>query len=100
MQISQQCRLESAQDLFSGLMSISSPATYPYYKEEPFIMTQCPDIFFVGNQETFGSKVVEGEVDLILMIFIYLVCCMIKNKVRQCYDIHSWNLIGLLKVWL
>lgn len=34
-------------------------STYPYYKEEPFIITQCPDVLFAGNQDAFSSRMVE-----------------------------------------
>ena len=50
--------------IFDLIHYLLGTATYPYYKEDPFIMTQCPDIFFVGNQETFNSKLVEGKIDL------------------------------------
>ena len=45
-------------------------ATYPYYKEDPFIMTHCPDIFFAGNQEAYASKTVEGEGPEILTLSV------------------------------
>lgn len=36
-------------------------STYPYFKTDPFIMTECPDIYFVGNMENFDTKLVTGE---------------------------------------
>lgn len=33
---------------------------YPFYKEDPFIITQCPHLFFCGNQTKFGSKIHKG----------------------------------------
>lgn len=34
---------------------------FPYYKEDPFILDDCPHVFFAGNQEQFGTKTVKGE---------------------------------------
>lgn len=29
---------------------------YPYYNEDPFIISQQPDVYFVGNQPKFKTK--------------------------------------------
>lgn len=34
---------------------------FPYYTSDPFIIEQCPHVFFTGNQSEFASKVVTGE---------------------------------------
>ncbi|KAF7285933.1 hypothetical protein GWI33_008906 [Rhynchophorus ferrugineus] len=34
---------------------------YPYYDKDPFIIEECPHVFFAGNQEKFGTKMVKGE---------------------------------------
>lgn len=34
---------------------------YPYYNEDPFILQDCPHVFFAGNQAEFKSKSVRGE---------------------------------------
>jgi hypothetical protein len=36
-------------------------ACYPYYQEDPFIISECPDIYFAGNQPQFQSKLYEGK---------------------------------------
>ncbi|CAH0388289.1 unnamed protein product [Bemisia tabaci] len=36
-------------------------ACYPFYKEDPFIMNNKPDIYFVGNQDSFQTKLVNSS---------------------------------------
>ncbi|XP_046387214.1 DNA polymerase delta subunit 2 [Ischnura elegans] len=33
---------------------------YPYYDEDPFVMTQKPDLYFAGNQEKFQTDFYKG----------------------------------------
>ncbi|KAM9811166.1 DNA polymerase delta subunit 2 [Neosynchiropus ocellatus] len=33
---------------------------YPFYQKDPFIMEQCPHVYFSGNAPKFGSKVIKG----------------------------------------
>ena len=33
---------------------------YPYYKEDPFVLEECPHIYFVGNQPRLEYKTIEG----------------------------------------
>jgi len=33
---------------------------YPYYDRDPFIMDECPDLLFAGNQSRFATKLYEG----------------------------------------
>lgn len=35
---------------------------FPYYDKDPFVIEECPDVFFVGNQHSFGTKVAKGQV--------------------------------------
>lgn len=34
---------------------------FPYYDKDPFIIEECPHVFFAGNQEKFGTKMVKGD---------------------------------------
>lgn len=34
---------------------------YPFNETDPFIIEECPHVFFAGNQPNFASKVVEGS---------------------------------------
>lgn len=66
-----------------------SLSTYPYYKEDPFIMTQCPDIFFVGNQEAFASKVVEVSGHKVLLVSVPKfnttgTCVLVNLRTLEC----------------
>lgn len=32
---------------------------FPFFDRDPFVLTQLPDVFFIGNQPEFRSKTVE-----------------------------------------
>ncbi|KAK4250681.1 DNA polymerase alpha/epsilon subunit B-domain-containing protein [Corynascus novoguineensis] len=34
--------------------------SYPFQEDEPFVMKECPHLYFVGCQPEFGTKVIEG----------------------------------------
>ncbi|KAK0636354.1 DNA polymerase alpha/epsilon subunit B-domain-containing protein [Bombardia bombarda] len=34
--------------------------TYPFQEDEPFVLKECPHLYFVGCQPKFGTKVIEG----------------------------------------
>ncbi|EFN88256.1 DNA polymerase delta small subunit [Harpegnathos saltator] len=34
---------------------------HPFFKNDPFVMTECPDIYFAGNMNTYDSRLVEGD---------------------------------------
>ncbi|XP_050302842.1 DNA polymerase delta subunit 2 [Anthonomus grandis grandis] len=34
---------------------------FPYYNKDPFILDECPHVYFAGNQTEFASKVITGE---------------------------------------
>ncbi|XP_014480531.1 PREDICTED: DNA polymerase delta subunit 2-like [Dinoponera quadriceps] len=34
---------------------------HPFFKSDPFVMTECPDIYFAGNMDTHDSKLAEGD---------------------------------------
>jgi DNA polymerase delta subunit 2 len=36
-------------------------ACYPFSDRDPFIMQQCPHIYFAGNQPEFQTRVLEGK---------------------------------------
>ncbi|GJQ85442.1 hypothetical protein Trydic_g23867 [Trypoxylus dichotomus] len=36
-------------------------ACYPYYDNDPFIVEDCPHVFFAGNQKKFETKLVAGS---------------------------------------
>ncbi len=33
---------------------------YPFSDRDPFMMNQCPHVYFLGNQEEFGTRLVTG----------------------------------------
>ncbi|KAK4104867.1 hypothetical protein N658DRAFT_521432 [Parathielavia hyrcaniae] len=34
--------------------------SYPFQEDEPFVLKECPHLYFVGCQPTFGTKLIEG----------------------------------------
>jgi DNA polymerase delta subunit 2 len=40
------------------------PGSYPFQTNDPFIFESCPHIFFVGNQPSFKTALVEGDIPL------------------------------------
>lgn len=34
---------------------------YPFYEKDPFVISEAPHVYFVGNQEKFDTKFIEGE---------------------------------------
>ncbi|XP_009283819.1 PREDICTED: DNA polymerase delta subunit 2 isoform X2 [Aptenodytes forsteri] len=50
--------------LLAGHISPTAPDTlgcYPFYKSDPFILTNCPHVYFCGNAPRFQSKLLKGE---------------------------------------
>ncbi|XP_010294726.1 PREDICTED: DNA polymerase delta subunit 2, partial [Phaethon lepturus] len=50
--------------LLAGHISPTAPDTlgcYPFYKSDPFILTDCPHVYFCGNAPHFQSKVLKGQ---------------------------------------
>lgn len=39
----------------------SLPGCYPFYNLDPFIVTECPHVYFCGNAPRFQSKLLTGE---------------------------------------
>lgn len=37
-----------------------STGSYPFQDDEPFVMSSCPHLYFVGCQPEFGTKVIQG----------------------------------------
>ncbi|MCJ1309143.1 hypothetical protein MMC25_002798 [Agyrium rufum] len=37
--------------------------SYPYQDDDPFVYEECPHVYFVGNQPSFGTRVIDGPVD-------------------------------------
>ncbi|NWS50068.1 DPOD2 polymerase, partial [Probosciger aterrimus] len=50
--------------LLAGHISPTAPDTlgcYPFYNLDPFIVTECPHVYFCGNAPRFQSKLLTGE---------------------------------------
>lgn len=38
--------------------------SYPFQEIDPFIIESCPHLFFTGNQPSFKTAVIEGDIPL------------------------------------
>ncbi|NXP67411.1 DPOD2 polymerase, partial [Chloropsis cyanopogon] len=50
--------------LLAGHISPTAPDTlgcYPFYKSDPFILTECPHVYFCGNAPRFQCKLLQGK---------------------------------------
>jgi DNA polymerase delta subunit 2 len=68
------CSAPTAPDTLCKLTSLSLPnsmqyemveltktiGSYPFQEDEPFVMKECPHLYFVGCQPEFGTKIIEG----------------------------------------
>lgn len=41
---------------------------HPFFKNDPFVMKECPDIYFAGNMDKYDTKLITGK-----GIFFYLI---------------------------
>ncbi|XP_077980348.1 DNA polymerase delta subunit 2-like [Glandiceps talaboti] len=63
---------------------------YPFYSEDPFILTECPHIYFAGNQPEFQFKVVDsiaGHKVLLITVPKFVdnsVCVLVNLRTLQC----------------
>nr|XP_012137743.1 PREDICTED: DNA polymerase delta small subunit-like isoform X2 [Megachile rotundata] len=44
--------------------------TYPSCKTDPFVMTECPDVYFAGNMDKYDTKLLTEEGQIIRLICI------------------------------
>ncbi|XP_047417010.1 DNA polymerase delta subunit 2 isoform X2 [Sciurus carolinensis] len=47
---------------------IRTECCYPFYKTDPFIFLECPHVYFCGNTPSFGSKIIRGPEDQMVLL--------------------------------
>ncbi|CAG5922236.1 DNA polymerase delta subunit 2 isoform 2-T4 [Menidia menidia] len=63
---------------------------YPFYQKDPFILEECPHVYFSGNAPAFGSKLIEGpDGQQVLLVTIPEFCstqtaCLVNLRTLQC----------------
>ncbi|XP_002738996.1 DNA polymerase delta subunit 2-like [Saccoglossus kowalevskii] len=63
---------------------------YPFYEKDPFIITQCPHIYFAGNQSEFKTKTVDlitGQKVLLVTIPKFsesYTCVLVNLRTLEC----------------
>lgn len=50
---------------------------YPFTDRDPFLIDSCPDVYFVGNQEKYETRLLKGDYS---KIFPYLLKINFKQK--------------------
>ncbi|CAB3982528.1 DNA polymerase delta subunit 2 [Paramuricea clavata] len=82
--------------LESGHIAPTAPDTlgsYPYYDKDPFVLKECPHVYFVGNQPEFAQDSIEGSAGqkvAIIMVpsFTQSGCCVLLNlRTLECQPI-------------
>ncbi|KAK1189001.1 DPOD2 polymerase, partial [Pygoscelis papua] len=82
--------------LLAGHISPTAPDTlgcYPFYKSDPFILTNCPHVYFCGNAPRFQSKLLKGEEgQQVLLVTVpafstTLTACLVNLRNLSCQPI-------------
>lgn len=34
---------------------------YPFYEKDPFVLSECPHVYFIGNQPKFETKLIDSK---------------------------------------
>lgn len=42
------------------MLLIGTTGSYPFQDDDPFVMNDCPHVYFVGCQPTFGTSIITG----------------------------------------
>lgn len=50
--------------LIFGTHANVSTGSYPFQENDPFVLESCPHLFFAGNQPSFKTAVIEGDLPL------------------------------------
>lgn len=70
----------------------TAPNTTPTYsssKIDPFIITECPDIYFVGNMDKYDTKIYTGKfisfilLSLLLYFYIFIITLISMFVIRK-----------------
>jgi DNA polymerase delta subunit 2 len=54
------CVLASAGSGFGSDLSCVLAGCYPFQDNDPFIIDECPHIYFAGNQKEYATGVIQG----------------------------------------
>ncbi|XP_033729359.1 DNA polymerase delta subunit 2-like [Pecten maximus] len=80
-----------------GHLAPTAPDTlgcYPYYGKDPFILEECPHIYFAGNQSSYGCKLHKGPTGQeVLLVSVPRFCqtstCVLINlKTLECQAVE------------
>lgn len=47
--------------MFSSISTLSG--CYPYTDKDPFLIENCPHVYFVGNQDKYETRLLQGNFD-------------------------------------
>lgn len=65
-------------------ISSSVKGCVPYFKEDPFVIKNCPNVFYAGNQPLFQSRFVIGIAAVSFLVRChYLLCCYCSGDEGQ-----------------
>lgn len=79
-----------------GHLSPTAPDTlgcYPFYETDPFIIKDCPHVYFCGNAPSFKSKIVKGvEGQRLLLVTVpefatTQKACLVNLRTLECQPV-------------
>lgn len=88
------CHLEILEEtLHLRHLAPTAPDTlgcYPFYQKDPFILQECPHVYFSGNAPSFESKIIKGkEGQEVLLVAVpefssTQTACMVNLRTLEC----------------
>ncbi|CAD8096262.1 unnamed protein product [Paramecium sonneborni] len=79
--------------IFYGNLAPTAPDTlisYPLQNQDPFILEELPNIYFAGNMENFGTKIVAEKVRIVSIPAFSETgtICLINLNTFECFPVH------------
>uniref|UniRef100_A0A3B4BFJ0 DNA polymerase delta subunit 2 n=1 Tax=Periophthalmus magnuspinnatus TaxID=409849 RepID=A0A3B4BFJ0_9GOBI len=80
--------------LFSRATCFFLLGCYPFYQKDPFILQDCPHVYFSGNAPSFESKIIKGrEGQEVLLVAIpefssTQTACMVNLRTLECEPVN------------
>ncbi|CAK59017.1 unnamed protein product (macronuclear) [Paramecium tetraurelia] len=79
--------------LFYGHIAPTAPDTlisYPQQKQDPFVLSELPNIYFAGNMSKFGTKIAAENVRIVSVPAFSETgtICLINLHTLECFPVH------------
>eukprot|EP01114_Cavostelium_apophysatum_P022563 TRINITY_DN8203_c0_g1_i1.p1 TRINITY_DN8203_c0_g1~~TRINITY_DN8203_c0_g1_i1.p1 ORF type:complete len:487 (+),score=81.70 TRINITY_DN8203_c0_g1_i1:44-1462(+) len=64
-------------------------ACYPFLDQDPFVIKRCPNVYFIGNQKEFATKLIHGPDGQVVRII--LLPAFAENPTAVLVNLHDLN---------